>query len=126
MLINCIFCKIRDDPTHPKIYQDDSIFCINDIQLGGAKQHILIISVLHIPNVDKLTKSDIPLLQKHKDVIRTLNEQFNNKESEVRVGFHVPPFYSIDHLHLHYLKLPISGCYNKYIKYGIGLRGIDD
>ncbi|KAF2076493.1 hypothetical protein CYY_002233 [Polysphondylium violaceum] len=68
----------------------------------------------HIRNIKTLTVDDIPTLLEMERVANELIER-DFKNQTVRLGFHVPPFYSIDHLHLHFLVEPFKPW--KRIKY---------
>jgi len=48
---DCIFCKIADGRIPaPKLYEDDAVFCIKDIQ-PQAKTHLLVIPKQHVPSL---------------------------------------------------------------------------
>jgi diadenosine tetraphosphate (Ap4A) HIT family hydrolase len=67
-----------------------------------AKLHALIIPKLrHVASVLDLTPSDLPLLHSLQDLGHQLLDQFGIPKG--RMVFHVPPFNSVSHLHLHVL-----------------------
>ncbi|RCH92592.1 hypothetical protein CU097_008187 [Rhizopus azygosporus] len=53
---------------------------------------------------------------------RLLKEEGFNPEDEtqIRLGFHVPPFNSVNHLHMHVIGLPFKNKF-RYLKYKVGL-----
>jgi len=71
-----------------------------------AKFHALVIPKRFIPIVASLTKDDVPILQEMRDTGLALLEQYQPKAFENNdyiLCFHLPPFNSVDHLHLHVL-----------------------
>jgi len=72
-----------------------------------AKFHALIIPKRWIRTVQDLTTSDLPLLYEMKqmadDLITTAAGPAKETNAHHLAVFHVPPFHSVDHLHLHVL-----------------------
>jgi diadenosine tetraphosphate (Ap4A) HIT family hydrolase len=110
-----------------------------------APTHALIIPKRFIESVFDLTADDIPLLEEMQSIayqllqtrhpnMRVVVDYENDPRKEVvdqkksaqkkdyNLCFHVPPFNSVDHLHLHVLA-PVSQMkwYHKYIKYNTNL-----
>ena len=86
-----------------------------------APMHDLIIPKQYIPSVFELDKSNLPLLYEMRDLaLQKLQQKqpvaFRNKD--YRLVFHVPPFNSVDHLHLHVVA-PASQMtlFRRFIKY---------
>ena len=83
------------------LYQDDLCYIIADVHPRSVFHH-LTIPKRHVCSVHEVTPGDLPLL-KH---MRTVSRQFaRDKGVDASLIFHVPPFYSIDHLHLHVIDL---------------------
>jgi diadenosine tetraphosphate (Ap4A) HIT family hydrolase len=115
---NCVFCKIVEGAAPSEIYyQDDDVLIFKDIK-PSAKFHFLSIPKEHIPNVNSLTRDHLELRKASKisqfalfdfefsvnKLITTSKEILVEKGGDVediRLGFHLPPFNSISHLHLH-------------------------
>lgn len=58
---NCIFCKIVSGDSPAEIYhQDEKMVIFRDIK-PAAKYHFLAVPKEHIPNVNSLSKNQIPL-----------------------------------------------------------------
>jgi hypothetical protein len=79
----------------------------------SAKQHLLVVPRDHIANTDSLEPWDLSLLEEMRTVgerclrARSQNEGATRSEPEdMKFGYHVPPFRSVDHLHLHCFELP--------------------
>eukprot|EP00057_Strongylocentrotus_purpuratus_P014736 XP_011669210.1 PREDICTED: uncharacterized protein LOC105440584 [Strongylocentrotus purpuratus] len=67
----------------------------------STKEHLLIIPKSHHGNVKSLDKCQIPLVQYLYQVGEAVLEARGGNIADARVGFHWPPFNTIDHLHLH-------------------------
>eukprot|EP01134_Creolimax_fragrantissima_P008572 CFRG8572T1 len=100
MATPCIFCAIADQKVDaPLAYKDEKIAVFKDREPRG-RVHFLVVSCMHIPSAKSLTSSDLPLLEHMKKA----GEQCYQDAGETgtpHLGFHWPPFNSIDHLHLH-------------------------
>ncbi|XP_076594278.1 adenosine 5'-monophosphoramidase HINT3 [Chaetodon auriga] len=100
----CIFCKIINKEIATELLHcDEELSCFRDIK-PGAPHHYLVVPTKHVGNCKSLSKEHIPLV---KQMVKTGKEilQKNNVTdlSDVRFGFHWPPFCSVTHLHLHVL-----------------------
>ncbi|KAF2359879.1 HIT-like domain [Trinorchestia longiramus] len=99
----CCFCKIADGSQQSDIvYQDDDFVAFRDMR-PAAPQHLLIVPREHIPSARDLTSQQQPLVEQLVALGRRLIQEkgVDNIEEELRLGFHWPPFTSIQHLHLH-------------------------
>jgi diadenosine tetraphosphate (Ap4A) HIT family hydrolase len=98
---SCIFCKISAKEKETQIlYEDEEFIAFPDIH-PAAKNHYLIIPKAHYGNPKSLDGRHLGLVQKLKDVAYTILEQENADSKDVKIGFHWPPFNSVQHLHLH-------------------------
>ncbi|ESO86908.1 hypothetical protein LOTGIDRAFT_194459 [Lottia gigantea] len=98
----CIFCEISNgnDPKTRIIYQEEDYVVFKDIK-PCTSHHYLVIPKKHIPNPKQLTSKQLPIVEKLESIGRqVITEQGGNVE-DVRMGFHWPPFNSVQHLHLH-------------------------
>ncbi|KAF2897522.1 hypothetical protein ILUMI_08651 [Ignelater luminosus] len=101
MTSDCIFCNICSGAQPTEIlYQDDEIAIFNDIK-PAAKYHYLAIPKQHIQNVRSLTTDHKPLIEKLINTGKNVLQEKGADINDIRLGFHVPPFNSISHLHLH-------------------------
>ncbi|XP_069552371.1 adenosine 5'-monophosphoramidase HINT3-like [Brachyistius frenatus] len=101
---DCPFCQIANKQTDTEILlSDDQLVCFRDLQ-PGATHHYLIIPRTHIDNCKALQGGHIPLVEQMVEMGRSVLEkkQVSNLD-DVRMGFHMPPFTSVPHLHLHAL-----------------------
>ncbi|XP_026089204.1 histidine triad nucleotide-binding protein 3-like [Carassius auratus] len=101
----CVFCKIanRDDPSTEILAEDEDIVCFKDID-PGAPHHYLVIPKKHIHSCLSLQADDINLVKKMADMGRDVLKAKNVTNLEdISLGFHVPPYITVPHLHLHVL-----------------------
>ncbi|XP_061097785.1 adenosine 5'-monophosphoramidase HINT3-like isoform X2 [Conger conger] len=82
---------------------DEELCCFRDLK-PGAKHHYLVVPNRHIVSCASLRKEDMPLVRKMMEIGKALllKHHFNDLD-DTRLGFHIPPFYSVPHLHLHVL-----------------------
>ncbi|KAB5564084.1 hypothetical protein DKX38_004138 [Salix brachista] len=131
----CIFCRIATKSTPTTfLYSDDMVVAFQDIS-PSAFRHYLVIPVEHIPTVNELQKRDedyslvVPWLtngylsvfssKSHVGCGENTTTPRCASVNAVQIyifGFHLPPFNSVDHLHLHCLALPFIPKW-KYLKY---------
>lgn len=113
----CIFCEIcaKRQPAD-FVYEDEEVVIFKDIK-PAAKHHYLCVPVRHIQDVNQLTKNDKPLgistsykiikfrivflVEKLISIGKMVLERNGCDLDNIRLGFHMPPFNSVSHLHLH-------------------------
>ena len=124
---NCIFCNIIFKEKSKLIQENDEIATFFALSKDSAVEHILVCSKNHIKNVNHLTKDDYQLILNMKKICIDLLKELhpNEKEADFKMGFHYPPFNSINHLHLHGIILPIKNFFYKYIASWLCFRDID-
>ncbi|XP_057651379.1 adenosine 5'-monophosphoramidase HINT3-like isoform X3 [Diorhabda carinulata] len=105
---NCIFCKIVCGEAPSEIlFQNDEIIVFKDIK-PASKHHYLVVPKNHIINVNHLvTKEDKLLVERLIEIGKKVLEENGGTIEDARLGFHLPPFNSINHLHLHVIS-PMS------------------
>ncbi|KAF8591123.1 HIT-like protein [Ramaria rubella] len=121
----CVFCNITNRPGSFDIFSKDSQMVVFRDRNPAAKVHLLVVPMRHISSVKSLQQEHVPLL---KDMElaghKALDAIGNSMPDGRRLGFHIPPFYSVAHLHLHVHGLPYKSLYRR-VKYPIvpGERG---
>ncbi|XP_046995810.1 adenosine 5'-monophosphoramidase HINT3-like isoform X1 [Schistocerca americana] len=97
----CLFCKIYDgdEPTEV-LYRDEDYIVFPDIK-PAAKHHYLVITREHIRHAKQLTSKDKKIIEDMVRIGKEVLEERGGDLSDLRLGFHFPPFYSVGHLHLH-------------------------
>lgn len=100
----CPFCQIANKQTDTEIlFSDHELLCFRDVKPGAAN-HFLVVTRTHIDNCKMLHTQHIPLVERMAEVGRSILEENKVHNSEDnRMGFHIPPFTSVSHLHLHVL-----------------------
>ncbi|XP_046891232.1 histidine triad nucleotide-binding protein 3 [Hypomesus transpacificus] len=100
----CIFCKIVNKEMGTELlHSDEEISCFKDIR-PGAPHHYLVVPTRHVGNCKSLSKAHVHLVERMVDTgKKILLENRVTDLSDARFGFHLPPFCSVSHLHLHVL-----------------------
>ena len=103
----CIFCDIASGKTDGEIlYSDDEYVCVVDIK-PHASHHYLVVPKVHHQNVKYLNSDHCKIVERLGAIGRQVLSDKNCTLSDSRLGFHWPPFQSIEHLHMHVLS-PVS------------------
>jgi len=103
MVEDCLFCKMaRGEMDVPKVYEDDQVFAIRDIN-PRAPVHVLVIPKTHIPHVQSIEDEHGPLLARMFQVANAVAKSEGIYESGYRCAFNVlgDAGMTIYHLHLH-------------------------
>ncbi|KAI8609055.1 HIT-like domain-containing protein, partial [Chytriomyces sp. MP71] len=105
----CIFCGISENPEEKsrKVYEDENYVAFHDIN-PSARLHILIVPRRHIENVMSLSIKDINMIREMKALGHMLLAKNQVPLKDHHLGFHVPPFTSVPHLHLHVIARPFK------------------
>eukprot|EP00977_Amphora_coffeiformis_P002999 scaffold572_cov229-Amphora_coffeaeformis.AAC.4 len=125
-----VFGKILRGEAAATVWDESTDLLIFQDIHPRAKTHGLIIPKRFIESVFDLTPADIPLLEEMQAMaMATLRARQGGENDDTiargdyNLCFHVPPFNSVDHLHLHVLA-PQSGMkwYHRLIKYNTSMR----
>ena len=125
---DCVFCRISNhDANEPATVVADSVDnkYISFIPIGKVTScHLLVSPKHHIQNVESLIKkSDANIIKEMIEFGKESLLKYGNGKldpdnpQDVLFCFHVPPFNSIDHLHLHCIGKPQHMSFTSWIKY---------
>ncbi|XP_028996817.1 adenosine 5'-monophosphoramidase HINT3-like [Betta splendens] len=113
----CIFCHIAsgEDKEAEIVKKNEELVCFKDIN-PAAPHHYLVVPTQHIVSCSSLQKEHISLVKRMAEMGKAvLHDQGITDMTDIRMGFHQPPFISVNHLHLHVLA-PVSQI-SKYMAY---------
>jgi hypothetical protein len=108
-ITRCLFCDIcAGKEPGDVVFQDDKFFMFRTIAPASKHGHFLMSPKKHIRNTDELRGTEGSALIKEM-VNRSSywlldNHIVKNPERDVRFCFHMPPWNSVDHLHLHWYR----------------------
>jgi diadenosine tetraphosphate (Ap4A) HIT family hydrolase len=119
---SCVFCDPAEVDSRA-LYSDEDVIVIED-KWPAAAHHWLVISRAHIRDVNDLRSyrrpgdgpsgnSGMQLLQKMIHCGHEISRKHNYTSPPI-MGFHVPPFISVPHLHLHIIQPPFKSCWSQF------------
>ncbi|KAJ7146754.1 HIT-like domain-containing protein [Mycena epipterygia] len=101
----CQFCNVSATNGFNIIWEDEVFVAFRD-RRPASEYHIQLIPKRHIASVKSLQKKDAELVRTMKIIGEKLLDDLGLLPSMRVMGFHIPPFNSVDHLHLHVQGLP--------------------
>ncbi len=102
---DCIFCKIsRGEIPSEKLYEDDKVFAINDIN-PMTPVHVLIIPHVHVPTLLDMTDDQFDLIGHVFSVARKIAKEKGIAEQGFKVLHNVNDWggQRVFHVHFHVL-----------------------
>nr|CAB3252900.1 histidine triad nucleotide-binding protein 3-like [Phallusia mammillata] len=104
----CVFCKVLqslesdENSKDTKILKYNETFAIFSDIKPAAEHHYLVVPRNHISNPKTLQgKEHANFVQEMYDFALSYVTELGLEKQEVRFGFRMPPFISVEHLHLH-------------------------
>ncbi|XP_034383333.1 histidine triad nucleotide-binding protein 3-like isoform X2 [Cyclopterus lumpus] len=110
----CMFCLIADDQDKKTevIKKNKELVCFRDIA-PAAPHHYLVVPKQHIHDCSSLHSGHVDLVERMVKMGKAvLHDQGVADMKDISLGFHPPPYTSVDHLHLHVLA-PASQIFQK-------------
>ncbi|KAL6298642.1 HIT-like protein [Sparassis latifolia] len=101
----CMFCHATPENGFDVVWENDTYTVFKDNR-PATVQHFQVIPKRHIESVKCLTKADADMVREMEWIGHRVLEDLDVPASDRRLGFHVPPFNSVSHLHLHVQALP--------------------
>ncbi|KIL65739.1 hypothetical protein M378DRAFT_161730 [Amanita muscaria Koide BX008] len=96
----CVFCHVCSEKEFKIVWQDDKYIAFEDHK-PASRYHFLIIPQAHIGNIRTLQQPDSMMLREMHGLAKQLLRDRGVPPEMRRVGFHIAPFNSVEHLHLH-------------------------
>ncbi|KAJ7732146.1 HIT-like protein [Mycena metata] len=104
-MARCQFCDISTAKGFNIIWENELFVAFWD-RKPAAEVHIQLVPRQHIESIKSLKKNDAELVRSMKTIGEKLLDDLGSPPSMRVLGFHVPPFNSVNHLHLHVQGLP--------------------
>jgi diadenosine tetraphosphate (Ap4A) HIT family hydrolase len=120
---SCVFCNIvrGDDPQSTALIAETrAVAAFLPRRQDGARDHILVVPKHHVRNLSSLKVGDPAHLRMLRDMKRHGMTCARARHPDVvddaayRLVFHVPPFNSVDHLHLHVFLPPFDNFWKDF------------
>ncbi|KIP11088.1 hypothetical protein PHLGIDRAFT_100407 [Phlebiopsis gigantea 11061_1 CR5-6] len=111
----CTFCGVSKEKGFDVVWEDDAFVVFND-RNPASKHHLLVIPRRHVESVKTLKPSDASMVARMAEIGHDLLDELGVPPGSRRLGFHIPPFNSINHLHLHVQGLPYKSLWRR-VKY---------
>ena len=121
----CQFCELKS--SNSKLFSDAKYFAFEDIDKASAKQHVLVCTNKHIETPMDVESKDTLLEMREvgRKVLEGMCDQ-NDWKKEFRFGFHLPPFQTVSHVHLHCFVLPFESTVQDKMTFGKFLTSVED
>ncbi|KAH8822691.1 HIT-like protein [Flagelloscypha sp. PMI_526] len=107
----CRFCGASRETGFEIVWECDDFVAFRD-RTPASLHHIQLVPRIHIESVHSLGPDDAALVRTMKDIGTFILDSLNVPKPQQKMGFHIPPYISVKHLHLHIQALP----YNSIIK----------
>ncbi|VDB86653.1 unnamed protein product [Peniophora sp. CBMAI 1063] len=102
---SCAFCDATKENGFNVQYEDVDYIVLND-RSPAALHHMLVIPRKHVVSIKALNASDAGMLRDMERIGTERLDVLDVPQGQRLMGFHIPPFNSVDHLHLHVFGLP--------------------
>ena len=96
---SCVFCRIASKDEPATIVFEDSRFVVFKTIAPASRLHLLVTPKAHIKNIDSLSGPSGAALVR--EMIAIGKSALAEDGEGAHFSFHIPPWNSIDHLHLH-------------------------
>lgn len=102
----CVFCNISTLAGSELLHEDEAVIAFLD-KSPVSDFHFLVVPKEHSHvTVKDLTRFDVALVKHMADVGYKVMADHGYLPADILMGFHVPPFVSVKHLHMHCVALP--------------------
>ncbi|KAM8708488.1 hypothetical protein ACLKA7_015463 [Drosophila subpalustris] len=98
---NCIFCDISSGKSETILEcETDEFVIFKDIR-PASKHHYLIVTKEHFDSLKVLDKSHEKMVLCMEETLKSFFKSKGISTTDALFGFHIPPFISVKHLHMH-------------------------
>ncbi|KAL7731625.1 hypothetical protein ACLKA6_007978 [Drosophila palustris] len=98
---NCIFCDISSGKSETILEcETDEFVIFKDIR-PASKHHYLIVTKEHFDSLKVLDKSHEKMVLCMEETLKSFFKSKGICTTDALFGFHMPPFISVKHLHMH-------------------------
>ncbi|KAK0204371.1 HIT-like domain-containing protein [Desarmillaria ectypa] len=118
---SCVFCNVSKENGFSILWEDDKFIAFYDRD-PACRHHVQLIPKAHIRSVKSLTKDDAQLVRDMAAIGMNILGKLNVTKDMRKMGFHIPPFNSVSHLHLHIQGLPYK-TFLRAAKYSVARGG---
>eukprot|EP00240_Pyramimonas_obovata_P014086 CAMPEP_0118947586 /NCGR_PEP_ID=MMETSP1169-20130426/46309_1 /TAXON_ID=36882 /ORGANISM="Pyramimonas obovata, Strain CCMP722" /LENGTH=189 /DNA_ID=CAMNT_0006893833 /DNA_START=268 /DNA_END=837 /DNA_ORIENTATION=- len=127
----CVFCRVAAGEERPSgqdrniLFKDGRMVAFKD-RSPAAEVHLLVSSIAHIESAVDLQRGEEDY-KLAKDML-TLGQALISEaapDAKTQFGFHIPPFNSVDHLHLHCFALPFKPAWKQWKYTTLSIPGIN-
>ncbi|KAK0444086.1 HIT-like protein [Armillaria borealis] len=118
---SCVFCNVSKENGFNVLWEDDKFIAFYDRD-PACRHHVQLIPKAHIRSVKSLTKDDVQLVRNMADIGMVILGKLDVPKDMRKMGFHIPPFNSVSHLHLHLQGLPYKN-FLRAAKYPVARAG---
>ncbi|KDQ59151.1 hypothetical protein JAAARDRAFT_127632 [Jaapia argillacea MUCL 33604] len=119
-LRDCVFCNVSSENGFNIVFEDENFAVFTDHK-PSAVHHWQVIPKAHITSVRSLRKHDLHLVRTLGEIGHRFLDESGVPSHLRKLGFHIPPFNSVNHLHLHVQALPYTSIFGR-VKYPVVAR----
>ncbi|EPS95952.1 hypothetical protein FOMPIDRAFT_10926, partial [Fomitopsis schrenkii] len=102
----CIFCGADRALGFDVVWEVNGSYTVFTDRNPASTHHLLVIPKVHIDNVKSLTVNDAATVRRMAEIGHHILDELKVPATSRRLGFHIPPFFSVNHLHMHVQGLP--------------------
>uniref|UniRef100_A0A6P7FPH8 Adenosine 5'-monophosphoramidase HINT3 n=1 Tax=Diabrotica virgifera virgifera TaxID=50390 RepID=A0A6P7FPH8_DIAVI len=100
-MADCVFCEIISGQEEATLFFENDDFIIFKDVKPASKYHLQVVPKKHIRNIHYLKPQDKDFVEEMLVLSRYILELNGGDCNDARIGFHCPPYTSVNHLHLH-------------------------
>ncbi|KAI0775275.1 HIT-like protein [Trametes elegans] len=103
--LSCIFCGASKENGFNVVWENDYYTVFTDIN-PASRHHLQIVPKKHIESVKSLGIQHVNMVKEMIEIGHEVLDNLNVPPHLRRLGFHIPPYISVRHLHMHVQAMP--------------------